>query len=120
MEFENLAAGFSAIQDDHDFTVFLQNAKAPLIGEKCVLTIQVDSVEATHEQLSVRGVRFLDSPRKYFWGYGAELLDPDGCLIRPWDQVSMSEKGCRGPPGPTKRSLIHEPVKKSGAPSFEW
>jgi len=28
-----------------------------------------------------------------FWGYGAELLDPDGYRIHLWDEVSMREKG---------------------------
>ena len=27
-----------------------------------------------------------------YWGYGAELTDPDGYLIRLWDQRSMKEK----------------------------
>jgi len=93
LEFENLAAGFSAVQDDNDFTIFLQNAAAPLAGEKCTLTIQVDSVDRRHQELSAGGVRFVRAPQKLFWGYGAELLDPDGYLIRLWDEVSMREKG---------------------------
>src|SRR2546430_10342892 len=32
------------------------------------------------------------SPRKTYWGYGAELKDPDGYLIRLWDERSMKEK----------------------------
>jgi hypothetical protein len=32
-------------------------------------------------------------PQKLFWGYGAELRDPDGHLIRLWDELSMREKG---------------------------
>ena len=41
---------------------------------------------------------------KVFWGYGAELRDPDGYRLRLWDQKSMKEKGggqssdaCAGP-----------------------
>ena len=30
---------------------------------------------------------------KVFWGYGAELRDPDGYSLRLWDQKSMKEKG---------------------------
>jgi hypothetical protein len=26
-------------------------------------------------------------------GYGAELCDPNGYMLRPWDQKSMKEKG---------------------------
>jgi catechol 2,3-dioxygenase-like lactoylglutathione lyase family enzyme len=93
LEFENLAAGFSAIQDDNDFTIFLQNAKSPLAGEKCSLTIQVDDVDRTHREHSAQGVKFLHEPKRHFWGYGAELHDSDGYLIRLWDEVSMREKG---------------------------
>jgi hypothetical protein len=33
------------------------------------------------------------APQKLFWGYGAELRDPDGYLVMVWDEVSMREKG---------------------------
>jgi catechol 2,3-dioxygenase-like lactoylglutathione lyase family enzyme len=36
---------------------------------------------------------FVAQPQKLFWGYGAELRDPDGYLIRLWDEISMREKG---------------------------
>jgi hypothetical protein len=29
---------------------------------------------------------------KVFWGYGAELCDPDGYRLRLWDAKSMAEK----------------------------
>lgn len=93
VEFENIAAGVVALQDDAGFTIFLQNSAARLSDEKCSLTIQVKDVDQTHVALASRGVRFLHSPQRNFWGYGAELIDPDGYLIRLWDEVSMREKG---------------------------
>jgi uncharacterized glyoxalase superfamily protein PhnB len=39
------------------------------------------------------GVKFVHPPQKTFWGYGAELKDPDGYRIWLWDQKSMREKG---------------------------
>jgi catechol 2,3-dioxygenase-like lactoylglutathione lyase family enzyme len=93
LEFENLAAGFAAIQDDNDFTIFLQKATGPLTGEKCSLTIQVTDVDHTHKSLTAKGISFRHPPTRHFWGYGAELTDPDGYLIRLWDEVSMREKG---------------------------
>jgi catechol 2,3-dioxygenase-like lactoylglutathione lyase family enzyme len=93
VEFENIDAGFSAIQDDAGFTIFLQKAADQLVGEKCALTIQVDDVDRTHQRLAEQGVRSLGNPQKHLWGYGAELTDPDGYLIRLWDEVSMREKG---------------------------
>jgi|HubBroStandDraft_1064217.scaffolds.fasta_scaffold11498_2 predicted enzyme related to lactoylglutathione lyase len=55
--------------------------------------IQVQDVDQTHQHLAKQGVRFLHPPKRYFWGSGAELNDPDGYLIRLWDEVSMREKG---------------------------
>ena len=31
--------------------------------------------------------------RKAFWGYGVELHDPDGYVVRLWDERTMKEKG---------------------------
>jgi catechol 2,3-dioxygenase-like lactoylglutathione lyase family enzyme len=30
---------------------------------------------------------------KLYWGYGAELRDPDGYVVGVWDEHSMREKG---------------------------
>ena len=43
-------------------------------------------------ELSAAGIRFVHPPTKVFWGYGAELCDPDGYRLRLWDQTSMEEK----------------------------
>ena len=39
-----------------------------------------------------RGVEFAHAPEKTYWGYGAELKDPDGYLVRLWDERSMKDK----------------------------
>ena len=80
------------MHDDADLTVFLYEsevAACPGIS----FTIQVDDVEATHRQLAGAGISFVHPPKKVFWGYGAELHDPDGYTLRLWDQKSMGEKG---------------------------
>ena len=87
VEFER--GGITAIQDSAGFTIFLRKASKRLVGEKITLTIQVSSVDRTHDELSKEGVRFVNSPQRLFWGYGAELLDPDGYLLNLWDQVTM-------------------------------
>jgi predicted enzyme related to lactoylglutathione lyase len=51
----------------------------------------VDDVEASFKERSARGIEFSHGPRKTYWGYGAELQDPDGYLIRLWDERSMRE-----------------------------
>jgi hypothetical protein len=39
-----------------------------------------------------RGIEFAHPPQKVFWGFGAELVDPDGYRIRLWDAQSMKDK----------------------------
>ena len=87
VEFEN--AGITAIQDSAGFTIFLAKAAKSLAGEKITLTIQVKSVDRKHKKLAAMGVKFVNPPQNLFWGYGAELRDPDGYMINLWDQVSM-------------------------------
>jgi predicted enzyme related to lactoylglutathione lyase len=82
----------AAIRDDADLTVFLYGGEVidcPGIS----FTIQVDDVEAKHAALTAAGVPFVHPPMKVFWGYGAELHDPDGYRLRLWDQKSMKDKG---------------------------
>jgi hypothetical protein len=33
-------------------------------------------------------------PKRQFWGYGAEVLDPDGYVNHLWDELTM-EKAMR-------------------------
>ena len=87
IEFEN--AAITAIQDSAGFTIFLAKAAKSLAGEKVTLTIQVKSVDRKHKELATKGVKFVNPPQNLFWGYGAELRDPDGYMINLWDQLSM-------------------------------
>jgi catechol 2,3-dioxygenase-like lactoylglutathione lyase family enzyme len=92
VEFEIPDRKTAAMRDDADLTVFLYEgevADCPGIS----FTVQVDDVEATHEMLVAAGLSFVHPPMKVFWGYGAELCDPDDYRLRLWDQKSMKEKG---------------------------
>ena len=42
---------------------------------------------------AMAGVTLEKAPQKLYWGYGAELRDPDGYLLHVWDERSMREKG---------------------------
>ena len=91
-EFEIHERKTAAIRDDADLTMFLYEgevAACPGIS----FTIQVDDVEAKYAALVAVGVSFVHPPMKVFWGYGAELHDPDGYRLMLWDQKSMKEKG---------------------------
>jgi len=92
VEFEIPDQETAAMRDDADLTIFLYEGNVvdcPGIS----FTIQVDDVEAKHDLLAAAGVPFVHPPMKVFWGYGAELCDPDGYRLRLWDQRSMKEKG---------------------------
>jgi catechol 2,3-dioxygenase-like lactoylglutathione lyase family enzyme len=93
VEFEVPTRNASALQDSGGFTLFLEQRPAEECTPSCVLTFRVDAVDSTYERLVARKVRFERHPQKLFWGYGAELRDPDGYLIRLWDEVSMRDKG---------------------------
>jgi predicted enzyme related to lactoylglutathione lyase len=41
-------------------------------------SLACDNVEATHRQLSQRGVEFVEPPTKQPWGTFAKFRDPDG------------------------------------------
>ena len=41
---------------------------------------------------TARGVAFAHPAAEEFWGYGPELVDPDGYIVRLWDERTMKEK----------------------------
>ena len=79
------------IKDQSGLTIFLQKAAGILAGQKITLTIQVDNVDSKHEELVSHGVQFVSPPKLQFWGYGAEVLDPDGYMNHLWDEVTMNK-----------------------------
>ncbi len=93
VEFEVPERHTVALQDDADFTLFLVKDAGRARHPSCVINLEVADVEETYRELSTRGVKFVHAPQKLFWGYGAELEDPDGYLVNVWDEHSMREKG---------------------------
>ena len=83
------------IKDESGLTIFLVKATGPLAGQKITLTIQVGNVDGKHHELSNVGVPFVSPPSRQFWGYGAEVLDPDGYMNHLWDEITMP-KAMRG------------------------
>lgn len=92
VEFENPATTTVAIQDDAGFTIFLNQTTGKIAGAKCTMVIQVKDVDRRHRELKRKGIKFISAPQKLMWGYGAELLDPDGYQINLWDKVTMRTK----------------------------
>jgi predicted enzyme related to lactoylglutathione lyase len=93
VEFEVPLRSTVALQDDARLTLFLVKDPERARHPSCALTFQVADVEAKHRELVAAGVPFVNAPQKLYWGYGAELTDPDGYLIHLWDERSMREKG---------------------------
>ena len=91
VEFEIPDQRAVALNDSEGFAIFLREAP-PVAANGCALWFQVADIDRTYAEWSARGTAFRHSPKKEFWGYGAELADPDGYLIRLWDEVSMREK----------------------------
>jgi catechol 2,3-dioxygenase-like lactoylglutathione lyase family enzyme len=91
IEFELPDRQTVALQDSDDFTIFLQEVPSAVQANGCALWFQVSDVDATYAEWSARRVEFSHRPQKAYWGYGAELKDPDGYLVRLWDQRSMKE-----------------------------
>ena len=60
-----------------------------MAGQKITLTIEVDNVDVKFRELQRGGVTFVSPPKVQFWGYGAEVLDPDGNMNHLWDSVTM-------------------------------
>ena len=82
------------IKDQSGLTMFLLKTTDALAGQKITLTIQVDNVDSKHQELARLGVNFVSPPKRQFWGYGAEVLDPDGYVNHLWDELTM-EKAMR-------------------------
>jgi len=91
VEFEIPARNAVALQDGEGFAIFLEE-RAAVTPNGIALWFQVDDVDRTFADWTARGIVFGHGPQKNFWGYGAELVDPDGYLVRLWDERTMKEK----------------------------
>src|SRR5579872_6526460 len=92
VEFEVPEQQATALRDSAGFTLFIEQRPTEQCTPSVVVTFRVDSVDLTYERLVAQGLQFEQRPQKLFWGYGAELRDPDGYLVRLWDEVSMRER----------------------------
>lgn len=93
VEFEVTSPRAVALQDSGGFGLFVEQRPAEECKPSCVVTFRVEDVDALARALQADGVKLSAVPQKLFWGYGAELRDPDGYLVRLWDERSMKAKG---------------------------
>ena len=92
IEFEVPDRRTVSLADSDGFAIFLQERADGASPDGCALWFQVEDVDAAFAAWAAKGVAFSHRPQRTFWGYGAELADPDGYLIRLWDERSMTEK----------------------------
>jgi predicted enzyme related to lactoylglutathione lyase len=93
VEMEVPEARVAGLRDEADLTVFVHQNAPPAPAAGLSFTVQVADVDAKAAELAARGVAFVHPPEKVYWGYGAEITDPDGYRLRLWDRTSMKEKG---------------------------
>lgn len=91
VEFEISERQTVALRDQNDFTIFFQQTVERGRPVDIALYFSVGDVDALHRTLAAARVPFIHPPQKTFWGYGAELLDPDGYVVRLWDERTMHE-----------------------------
>lgn len=58
--------------------LFTPNEQQDRVGTFSNVLFTCDNVEKTYEELSAKGVVFVDKPRREFWGWWASFQDPDG------------------------------------------
>jgi len=92
VEFEIAERRSVALQDSEGFAIFLVEGALGEPASRPALWFQVEDVHTSSAGLLGKGVSFVHAPQKIFWGYGAEIVDPDGYPIRLWDAVSMKEQ----------------------------
>ena len=89
VEFENVESGFGGLEDSGGMELILVQCSMPNRERDCALTLQCDSVHGKYDELISRGVHFIHEPKNVLWGYGAELMDPDGYRVMIWDKDTM-------------------------------
>ena len=88
MEFENFESGVGGLEDSGGVELILVQRPMSDRERDCALTFQC-SVHAKHNELTTRGIHFVHEPKNVPWGYGAELMDPDGYRVMIWDKNTM-------------------------------
>ena len=91
LEHEDPKTGFVGMDDGGGFGLLLQQGELRIDpAEILSLYFEVEDVDALHRDLSAKGLKFEHAPMQTRWGYGPELKDPDGYVIRFFDSRSKS------------------------------
>jgi catechol 2,3-dioxygenase-like lactoylglutathione lyase family enzyme len=92
VEFQVPEQGFVALEDDWGMALLISQGKpAKGAASGFVIHFEVEDVDARYRALKGKGVKFVHEPMKTVWGYGPELRDPDGYVVRLFDHRSISK-----------------------------
>ena len=58
--------------------LFTPEGQEERVGTFSNVIFHAEDIQATHQELSAKGVEFPEPPRKEFWGWWATFKDPDG------------------------------------------
>ena len=92
VEFEVPDLKFAALEEDSGFGLLLQEGEVsgdPAANIK--IYFEVEDVDNFHQSLKQLGVHFDHPPQKNVWGYGPQLRDPNGYVLRVFDHRSVTE-----------------------------
>jgi catechol 2,3-dioxygenase-like lactoylglutathione lyase family enzyme len=92
VEFEVPQRGFVALQDDWGMALLLSQGKpAKAAASGFAIYFEVEDVDARYQKLRSDGVKIVHEPKRKAWGYGPELRDPDGYIVRLFDYRSITK-----------------------------
>ena len=92
VEFEVPDRQTVALQDSHDFAIFLQQTSAPVLPNGCALWFQVTDVDATFAEWRRARRRVRARSQEDVLGIRRRAEGSRRDLIRLWDGRSMKEK----------------------------
>ncbi len=92
LDFESADQKFVALEDHADFGFLLaQGEPRAEPGRDVSIYFEVEDVDELFSRLDARGLRFDHPPQKTAWGYGPQLRDPDGYVLRFFDHRSVTK-----------------------------
>lgn len=92
VEFQVPEQGFVALEDDWGMALLISRGKTPKgAASGFVIHFEVEDVDARYRALKGKGVKFVHEPKRTAWGYGPEMKDPDGYVVRLFDYRSIGK-----------------------------
>jgi predicted enzyme related to lactoylglutathione lyase len=90
--FEVPHQGSVALEDDWGMALLIGQGKPPKgAASGFAIYFEVEEVDARYQKLKSDRVKIVHEPKGTAWGYGPELTDPDGYIVRLFDYRSITK-----------------------------